>query len=305
MPARSDPARRRALQLCRFSVELERELAHRVELVPRETLGDAPDAGITIALTSGKLGCPRELLDRLPALRLIAVHGTGLDRVDLDLCTRRRITVATTPGALTDDVADLAVGLVIGLLRKLPVADRHVRDGGWTAGEFPLARRVSGKRFGIVGLGRIGRAVAQRLSPFGPVAYWSREAKAAPWPFHADPAALAAESDVLVLTCAASAQTRGMIDALVLRALGPRGYLINVARGALVDERALAEALASGGIAGAALDVFVEEPATANLLGSAANTLFTPHIGSATTEARRAMAEALLANLDNFLDADG
>lgn len=238
---------------------------------------------------------------QLPALRLIAVNGVGYDRIDLAECARRSIVVANTPDVLTDDVADLAVGLVISLLRDIARADRHVRSGAWDSGEFPLTRRVSGSRFGIVGLGRIGTAIARRLEPFGEVAYCSRSRKDVRWTAYPDPAALARDSDVLVISSAANASTRGMIGTAELEMLGPQGYLVNVARGDIVDQSALLEALGKGRIAGAALDVFADEPAVPEPLTLSGKTLLTPHIGSATLAAREAMADRLCANVEAFL----
>lgn len=301
--------RPRAIQLCALSDHLERELAQRFDVLalhhippaerPAWLAANAP--GATVAVTSGKDGCDRTTLDALADLRLLAIYGVGYDRIDLAATEQRGIAVTNTPGVLTDDVADLAVGLAIALLRRLPAADHHVRSGAWEKAEAPLARRVSGKRFGIIGLGRIGEAIARRLASFGPVAYTSRERKPVPWDHLPDAASLAAVSDVLIVACAANAATRGMVDRTVLDALGPEGYLINIARGSVVDEAALVAALESGRLAGAALDVFAEEPHVPAALRAADNTVLTPHIGSATHETRAAMARAVLANIDAFL----
>lgn len=301
--------RPRAVQLCALSDSLEHELAtrygafalHRLAPDARRDWLAANAAGIEIAVTSGKDGCDNATLEALTDLRLLAIYGVGHDQIDLAATHRRGIAVTNTPGALTDDVADLAVGLVISLLRRLPAADHHVRSGAWEKTDMPLARRVSGKRFGIIGLGRIGEAIALRLAAFGPVAYTSRERKLVPWDHLPDEASLAAVSDVLIVACAANAATRGMVDRTVLDALGPEGYLINIARGSVVDETALVAALESRRLAGAALDVFAEEPHVPAALRMAENTVLAPHIGSATHETRAAMARAVLANIDAFL----
>jgi len=198
-------------------------------------------------------------------------------------------------------VADLAVGLTIALLRGIPASDAHVRSGSWPKAERPLARKVSGKRFGILGLGQIGHAIAQRLAPFGPVSWSGPRQKQVPWPFHADVLSLARASDVLVVACPAYAATRHLVNAQIIEALGPQGYVVNISRGAVVDESALANALAEGRLAGAALDVFENEPHVPESLRSLANTVLTPHVASATQETRRHMAELVLANLDAYL----
>ena len=209
--------------------------------------------------------------------------------------------MTTTPGTLTDDVADLAVGLIISLLRQIPAADAHVRSGAWPSGEQPLARKVTGRRFGILGLGHIGGAIAARLSAFGPVSYTSRHPKPVPYEYHADVGVLAVASDVLVVACSANESTRHLVDAGVLDALGPDGWLVNVSRGSVVDEAALIQALDAGKIAGGALDVFENEPQVPEALRNSPRAVLTPHIASATVETRRAMAELVLANLDAVL----
>jgi lactate dehydrogenase-like 2-hydroxyacid dehydrogenase len=298
-----------ALQLCPLSDYLEVELAARCPSLRWFEMDDAAQTGwletnadtVGLVVTGGHLGCSNELIAALPSLKLIAINGVGYDKVDVGFANGRGVDVSTTPDVLTDDVADLAVGLTIGLLRRLPAADRFVRDGRWMEETFPLGRKVSGRRFGIVGLGRIGRAIADRLSGFGAVAYHGRSAKDAPYRFEPDLAALARNSDILVLACAATEATRNLIDADILTALGAEGYLVNVARGSVVDEAALIAALDSGGIAGAALDVFVEEPSAPTGLIASDRTHLAPHIASATVETRIAMADLVLANVDALL----
>jgi lactate dehydrogenase-like 2-hydroxyacid dehydrogenase len=298
-----------ALQLCPLSDYLEAELSVRCQLLrwfdmdedaQRAWLETNADK-VVLVVTGGHLGCCNDLIAALPSLKLIAINGVGYDKVDVAFANGRGVDVSTTPDVLTDDVADLAVGLTIGLLRRLPAADRFVRDGRWMEEAFPLGRKVSGRRFGIVGLGRIGRAIADRLSGFGDVAYHGRSAKDAPYRFEPDLATLARDSDILVLACAATEDTRNLIDADILTALGADGYLVNVARGSVVDEAALMAALDSGGIAGAALDVFVEEPSVPAGLIASDRTHLAPHIASATVETRIAMADLVLANVDALL----
>ncbi len=300
-----------ALQMCPFSAYLEAGLLARFdvvrwfELAPAEQAAWLRDNAATVRAiaTGGHVGCPSELMKALPQLGLIAINGVGVDKVDLALARERGVRVSTTPGTLTEDVADLAVGLVISLLRGIPSADAYVRTGAWsTQGDLPLARKVSGRHFGIVGLGQIGAAIAARLAPFGPVAYTGPSAKPGqPYAFQPDLLALARDSDVLVLSCPANATTRQLIDAPVLEALGPEGWLVNVARGAVVDEDALIAALEAGHIAGAALDVYEDEPRVPRALQSNPRTVLTPHMASATRETRQAMADLVLANLDALL----
>ena len=294
------------LQLCPFSAYLESALTGRFTVVRWFEMNAASQSAwlpenarrVRAVATGGHVGCSSELMKALPNLGLIAINGVGVDKVDLQLARQRGVRVSTTPGVLTEDVADLAVGLIIGLLRGVAQADAFVRAGSWVAGERPLGRRVSGRRFGILGLGQIGSAIAARLSPFGPVAYSQPAPKAVPYPYFARPAALAAASDVLIVACPANAATRHLVDAEVLRSLGPQGYLVNVARGAIVDEAALLAALARGEVAGAALDVFENEPHVPEALRSSQRVLLTPHVASATIETRTAMADLVLRNLD-------
>ena len=298
----------KALQLCPLSPYLESGVAARFEVIRWFDMGEdtqtawladhADEVGAVV--TGGHVGCSNALMAALPALGIVAINGVGVDKVDLAFARGRGVRVTTTPGVLTDDVADLAVGLLIGLLRGIPGADAFVREGGWSKGERPLARKVSGCRFGIVGLGHIGAAIAARLAPFGPVAYTGPSRKDVPYRYEATVAALAAASDVLVLACPANASTYRMVDAAVLEALGSRGYLVNVARGSVVDEPALIAALQAGTIAGAALDVFEKEPVVPETLRASPAVVLTPHIASATAETRTRMADVVLENLDAY-----
>jgi lactate dehydrogenase-like 2-hydroxyacid dehydrogenase len=238
------------------------------------------------------------MLAGLPALLLISIHGVGHDQIDLADARRKGVMVINTPDVLTDDVADLAVGLIIALLRKIPPADSHVRVGAWQRQEFPLGRRVSGRRFGILGFGRIGRAIAARLTAFGPVGYTSRRPKDVALAWHGDVLALARASDVMIVACPATIETIGLVDSTVLDALGPGGYLINVARGAVIDEQAMIEALREGRLAGAGLDVFETEPHGPDALTAFPNVVLTPHIGGHTADSHLAMQDCVLVNLE-------
>ena len=248
---------------------------------------------------SGESKVPAALIARLPALEIISVMGVGYDGVDVAAAKAAGVVVTHTPNVLNDDVADLAIGLMLSAARQLPAADRYVREGFWPAGAMPLARKMSGARLGLVGMGRIGQAIAQRALAFGmSVAYTARSAKPElPYRHYATPAALAAESDFLVLITPGGAATRKLIDAEVLQALGPKGILVNVARGSVVDEAALIDALEKGVIAGAGLDVFENEPNVPERLRALPHVVLVPHIGSATNATRQAMADLAFGNL--------
>ena len=248
---------------------------------------------------SGDSKVPASLMAQLPALEVISIMGVGYDGVDVAAAKARGIMVTHTPNVLNDDVADLAIGLMLSAARQLPAADRHVRSGQWLQGAMPLARKMSGARLGLVGMGRIAQAIAQRAKGFGmSVAYTARSAKPdLPFVYHSSAATLAAAVDFLIVITPGGAGTRHLIDATVLKALGPKGFLVNVARGSVVDETALIEALENGTIAGAGLDVFEDEPRVPERLLALHKVVLTPHIGSATGDTRQAMADLAFNNL--------
>jgi lactate dehydrogenase-like 2-hydroxyacid dehydrogenase len=249
---------------------------------------------------SGESKVGAELIARLPALEIISVMGVGYDGIDVGAAKARGIQVTHTPNVLNDDVADLAIGLMLCAARQLPAADRYVRSGQWAAaGPMPLARKMSGARLGLVGMGRIGQAIARRASAFGmDIAYTARSARpGVPYRYLPTATALAAESDFLVVITPGGAGTRKLIDAEVLAALGSNGILVNVARGSVVDEAALIDALERGVIAGAGLDVFENEPHVPARLLALPHVVLAPHIGSATGQTRQAMADLAAANL--------
>jgi hydroxypyruvate reductase len=247
----------------------------------------------------GESKLPRTLMDQLPALEMISIMGVGYDGVDVAAALGRKVPVTHTPGVLNEDVADLAIGLMLSVARRIPQADQYVRAGRWPSGPMPLARKVSGARLGIVGLGRIGQAIADRAQAFGmSIAYTARHQKPElPYRYYASARALAAEVDFLVLITPGGKGTRKLVNAEVLKALGPKGYLINVARGSVVDESALVEALQNGWIAGAGLDVFESEPQVPEALRQMDNVVLTPHMASGTWQTRQAMADLAAANL--------
>jgi len=253
-------------------------------------------------VTAGGAPVREGLIAALPALQVIATRGVGHDHIDREAAQTRGIAVSNTPGVLTDCVADLAMGALIAVARRLARADRFVRRGDWLKERYPLTTRVSGKRLGIVGMGRIGQAVARRAGGFAmTVRYHSRRPlPQSPAEHVASLLELAVWADFLVICVPGGADTRNLISGAVLDALGPQGFLVNVARGSVVDEQALVSALEQGKIAGAALDVFQCEPNVPPALIGLDNVLLLPHIASSTRETFAAMEELLLANLHSF-----
>lgn len=256
-------------------------------------------------VTAGGVAVDAELIGQLPSLEVIATRGVGFNHIDLEAARARGIVVSNTPGVLTDCVADLAIGALIATSRRLLVADRFVRAGQWLEDRFPLTDKVSGKRLGIVGMGRIGRAIARRARGFDmEVRYHSRTCRTeCPEVYEPVLEALADWADFLVICAPGGDSTRGLVSAAVLDALGPNGFLVNVARGSLVDERALVEALGQGRIAGAALDVFAREPRVPQELLTMDQVVLLPHIASSTVETFAAMENLLLENLQSYFTA--
>lgn len=240
------------------------------------------------------------LLDRLPALEIVSSFGVGYDNVDAEAAAARGVVVTNTPGVLDDEVADLTLGLLLATIRRIPQADRHVREGKWGQGPFPLSPTLRGRRVGIVGLGAIGKAVARRLEGFGvAIAYHGRREQAGiPYVYHASLIALAEAVNVLIVIVPGGDGTRHLVDAAVLRALGPEGVLVNVSRGSVVDEQALIAALQSGTILAAGLDVYAHEPQVPQALIDMENAVLLPHIGSASVHTRAAMGRLVADNLN-------
>ncbi len=251
--------------------------------------------------TRGDLGATKAMIDACPQLEMVAVYGVGYDAVDLAACHARGIHVTNTPDVLSEDCADLGVAMMLCAARGMVGAEAWARNGSWASkGGYPLQRRVWGKRAGILGLGRIGVEVAKRLQGFGmDIAYSARSAKATPkdWAYIADPVALAARSDFLFVTLSASAETRHIVGADVLAALGPQGMLINISRAGNIDELALLDALESGALGSAALDVFEGEPRLNPRFLTLPNVLLQPHHASGTYETRQAMGQLVRENL--------
>jgi lactate dehydrogenase-like 2-hydroxyacid dehydrogenase len=259
---------------------------------------------IGVVVTSGRTGVDAALMAQLPSLGAVVNFGVGYDTTDLDAATARGIGVSNTPDVLTDCVADTAVGLTIDVMRQFSAADRYVRAGRWPVeGNYPLTRQVSNKRVGIIGLGRIGSAIALRLSAFGCVISYHnrRPVDGSPYQYVPSAVELAAGVEVLVVAAAGGAGTQRLVDRNVIAALGADGYLVNIARGTVVDEVALVEALEAGRLAGAGLDVFADEPNVPEVLWTMDNVVLLPHVASGTVETRAAMEDLTLRNLDEFL----
>ncbi|MEQ3555029.1 2-hydroxyacid dehydrogenase [Pseudonocardia nematodicida] len=274
--------------------------------------GDGPERDAFLAehggtvravVTTGRFGVDAALMDALPKLGAVVNFGVGYDTTDVDTAAARGILVSNTPDVLTDCVADTALALYLDTLRGFSAADRFVRDGRWEQEGFPLRRRASGRRVGILGLGRIGRAIATRLEALGAtISYHNRRPVAdVPYAYAESPVALAAGVDVLVVAASGGSGSAGLVSREVLTALGPDGHLVNVARGSVVDEHALVELLSSGGLAGAGLDVFADEPHVPERLRALDQVVLLPHVASGTVETRADMEALTLRNLDRFL----
>ena len=282
---------------------LTAELARRYHLVELTALTDADFRALagtfTVLITNGEATVTRELIASLPALEVIAVFGVGYDGVDVQAAAEHQVRVSHTPGVLTDDVADLALGLMLATSRQIVAAHKFLEAGEWAAGGFPWTQKVSGSRVGIVGMGRIGQAIARRCEGFAmQIAYHDRKRlPALNYAWREDLLTLAAESDFLVICTPGTAANQGLINQPVLAALGEKGILINISRGSVIDEPALVAALESGIIAGAGLDVFSHEPAVPAGLLQRSNVVVTPHMASATWSTRAAMAQLVLDNV--------
>lgn len=253
--------------------------------------------------TSGKTRLDAAMLDRMPALQVVSCFSAGADYIDAAALAARGIPLATTGAVLADDVADLAIALMLMARRRLVAADAHARYGAWMAEPFQLGQAVRGCRLGLLGFGNIGqevarRGVAMRMQP----RYCARRPRpGAEPPFHATPLALARDSDVLVVACPGGSANRHLVSAEVIDALGPGGTLVNVARGEIVDQAALTRALADGRLGCAGLDVLADEPEVPAALAGLPNLVLSPHIGSGTVQTRRAMGDAMLRALEQVL----
>ncbi|KAM6585796.1 hypothetical protein CsatB_012798 [Cannabis sativa] len=250
--------------------------------------------------TSG-FGADADFINALPNLEIIASFSAGTDLIDLELCKEKGIRVSNTPDVLTDDVADIGVGLILGVLRRLCDADRYVRSGGWKSiGDYNLTTKLSGKTVGIIGLGRIGEAIAKRVEGFNcPIIYHSRSEKAGvKYKYYPNVVELAANCQILVVACSLTPDNHNIVNRRVIDALGPKGVVINIGRGAHVDEGELVHALVEGRLGGAGLDVYQNEPNVPPQLLELDNVLLLHHVGSSTFETRISMTDLVIANLD-------
>lgn len=301
-------SRPNVLQVGRFPSRFNERLQRDYQLTrlweqPKDYLAEH-GADIDIVVTSARYGCSAEQLAQMPNLRAICSFGVGYDSIAVDEAKARGIPISTTPDVLNECVADTAIGLLIDTARQFSASDQHVRQGKWLKGQYPLTRKVSGKKLGIVGFGRIGKDIAKRAAGFDmDIRYHNRR----PDPttdhvYEADLKALAGWADFLVLACPGGASTHHLIDAAVLEALGPQGIVVNIARGSVIDEQALVAALQAGTLGGAGLDVFEDEPRVPEVLFEMPNVVLLPHVGSATEETRLAMENLVFDNLDAFIE---
>jgi lactate dehydrogenase-like 2-hydroxyacid dehydrogenase len=280
---------------------------HRLPKDGRDAFLAAVGPPIRAIATAGGAPVNGELLAKLPKLEIVANFGVGYDSVDAKAAAARGVIVTNTPDVLTDEVADLAVGLLLATVRELPRADNFLRAGKWLERPFPFSATVRDRTFGILGLGRIGQAIARRLEPFGrPIVYHSRNpVPGVPWRHYPDLIAMARDVDVLIVIAPGGPATKYIVNRAVLEALGPKGILINVARGSLVDEPALIEALRNKTILAAGLDVFADEPRVPQALIEMDNVVLLPHVGSATHLTRRAMGQLMIDNLKSWVAGKG
>ncbi|CAI9114139.1 OLC1v1014792C1 [Oldenlandia corymbosa var. corymbosa] len=270
------------------------------ELILRDSFLKQHSQSIRAVVGNGVHGADAALIDLLPNLEIIASHSSGLDKIDLVKCQERGIRVTYAPGSSAEEVADLAILLAMATLRRICEADRFVRSGEWKKRDFRLTSKFSGKSVGIVGLGRIGSAIAKRAAAFGcPISYHSRsEKKDSCYKYYPKVIDLAANSQILMLSCALTSETRHIINREVIDSLGPEGVLINIARGPLIDEPELVSALLEGRLAGAGLDVLENEPDVPEQFIELDNVVLSPHVGACTVETRKLLADVVIANLE-------
>jgi lactate dehydrogenase-like 2-hydroxyacid dehydrogenase len=292
------------LQVGFFPEIMQLEINRRLLPVPMlDPKGPVPGRNIQAILTRPSFTITPTLLDQLPEIKMIACCGVGYDNLSLDYLKQRGIIASNTPGVLNDAVCELTIGLLFGLLRKIPEGHQFVLQKTWATETFPFTTSLAGKKVGIVGMGRIGQELAARLLPFKvEITYHGPSPKNLPYVFFPSLLDLAQESDILILTCPGGKSTEKMINTSILEALGPKGYLINVARGSVVNEDDLINALQNKVIAGAALDVFENEPKPNPAFLALPNVLLAPHIGSATQETRQAMTNLAIDNLEAFFN---
>ncbi|PSS17926.1 Hydroxyphenylpyruvate reductase [Actinidia chinensis var. chinensis] len=295
------------LMMCPMAPYLEQELDRRFKLFrfwnfpQKKEFLQENSTSIKAVVGNAHAGADAELIDLLPGLEIVANSGVGLDKIDLEKCREKGIRVSSTPDVLTEDVADLVIGLILATLRRICESDRYVRNGLWKKGAFKLTSKFSGKSVGIIGLGRIGLAIAKRAEAFGcPISYYSRSQKRdSKYRYFPSVVELASNCNILVVACPLTDETHHIINCQVIDALGPKGVLINIGRGPHVDEPELVSALQEGRLGGAGLDVFENEPEVPEKLFGLGNVVLTPHVGPATIETRMAMADLVIGNLES------
>ncbi|THG10915.1 hydroxyphenylpyruvate reductase-like [Camellia sinensis] len=294
------------LMVCPMSPYLEQELESRFKLFrfwnfpQKKEFLKVNSSSIRAVVGTATAGADADLIESLPSLEIVANFSVGLDKVDLVKCKEKGIRVTNTPDVLTEDVADLAIGLILTTLRRVCECDRYVRSGLWKKGDFKLTTKFSGKSVGIIGLGRIGLAIAKRAEAFGcPISYYSRSQKLdSKYKYFPSVIELASNCAILVVACPLTDETHHIINRKVIDALGPKGVLINIGRGPHVDEPELVSALIEGRLGGAGLDVFEHEPEVPEQLFGLDNVVLTPHVGSGTVETSKAMADLVIGNLE-------
>jgi lactate dehydrogenase-like 2-hydroxyacid dehydrogenase len=254
---------------------------------------------VTAVASSNSGGINGAMIAKLPKIKVISHFGVGYDTVDVDAARKRGIPVTNTPDVLTEEVADLAIALLLATVRRVPQGDKYVREGKWLKGAMALTESVQGKTLGILGIGRIGRAIARRAEAFNlKIVYQGPNRKSdVSWTYFADPVALAKEADIVIAACPGGESTRGLVSRAVIEAIGPKGTFVNISRGSVVDEPALIEALQSGKLGSAGLDVFADEPRVPEAFFAMDNVVLQPHVASATHQTRQAMGQLVIDNL--------
>lgn len=287
------------LQVDHFPEIMQAEIDRRLHPVRQiDPQAPSPAGNFQAILIRSNTKLPESLLQQIPSVRMVATCGVSYNNLPLDYLKVNGIRASNTPGVLNDAVCELAIGMMLSLLRQIPEAQQYAKSTAWAKAPFRLTTTLAGKRIGIAGMGRIGQDLAERLKPFKvDIAYSGPNQKMIPFKYHPEIKDLAKNSDILFLACPATPETNQMINAEVLEALGPSGFLINIARGSVVDEDALLYTLQHKKIAGAALDVFENEPNPSKSFLNLDNVLLTPHIGSATSETRIAMTNLAVDNL--------
>jgi lactate dehydrogenase-like 2-hydroxyacid dehydrogenase len=284
--------------------ELEKTYnAHRLWTAPdRNALLASLADRLTAIASSNSGGIDAATMAKLPKLGVIAHFGVGYDTVDVNAAKARKIPVTNTPDVLTEEVADLAIALLLATVRRVPQGDRYVREGKWLKGPMALTASLQNKTLGIIGIGRIGRAIAKRAEAFNlKIIYQGPNRKSdVSWPYFADPVALAKEADFVIAACPGGEATRGLVSRAVIDAIGPQGIFVNIARGSVADEPALIGALKEGRLGGAGLDVFADEPRVPEAFFSMDNVVLQPHVASATHQTRQAMGQLVIDNLAAF-----